>query len=157
MHPNTALITTFYEGFQNRDHNAMAICYHDAVHFSDPVFVDLRGKQVKAMWHMLCERGSDLQVEFSNVVADDTSGSAHWEATYTFSGRSVHNAIEASFVMRDGLISDHRDVFNLWKWSRMATGLPGTLLGWSAFGQEKIRSTAMSGLQRFIGDHPEYA
>jgi hypothetical protein len=156
MHPNTDLITSFYEGFQKRDHSAMAACYHDAVHFSDPAFVDLNGNQVRAMWHMLCERGSDLRVEVSNVVADDTSASAHWEARYTFGGRPVHNVIEASFVVENGLITDHRDVFDLWKWSRMATGVPGTLLGWTSFGKGKVRSAAMSGLDRFVGDHPEY-
>ncbi len=74
MHPNTALITSFYEGFRQRDHRAMAACYHDAAHFSDPAFVDLNGNQVRAMWHMLCERGTDLQVEASNVEAEADGG-----------------------------------------------------------------------------------
>lgn len=157
MHSNTALITSFYEGFQQRDHAAMAACYQKTVHFSDPVFVDLAGNQVRAMWHMLCERGTDLDVEVSNIEAGDTSARAHWEARYTFGGRPVHNVIEASFVLEDGLIADHRDAFDLWKWTRMATGFPGTLLGWTSVGKGKVRSTAMGRLDRFIEDHPEYA
>jgi hypothetical protein len=157
MQPNTALISSFYEGFQRRDHEAMAACYSDAVHFSDPVFVDLAGNEAKAMWHMLCERGSDLEVEFSNIVATDGAASAHWEARYTFGGRRVHNVIEATFVIEDGLVTDHCDVFDLWKWSRMATGLQGTALGWTGFAKTKIRGSAMSRLHRFVADHPEYS
>ncbi|MGI9586328.1 MAG: nuclear transport factor 2 family protein [Acidimicrobiia bacterium] len=156
MHENAQLITSFYEGFQQRDHEAMARCYRDDVHFSDPVFVDLRGNQVKAMWHMLCASGTDLKVDFSDIVADDTTAGAHWEARYTFGGRFVHNVIEAKFVIQDGLVAEHRDTFDLWKWSRMAAGIPGTAFGWSSFAQNKVRSTAMSRLNRFIADHPEY-
>ena len=60
MHPNAALIEQFYQGFQKKDHAAMAACYHPDIHFSDPVFTDLKGFRAGAMWHMLTERGKDL-------------------------------------------------------------------------------------------------
>ena len=63
------LIEKFYTAFQKRDYDGMIACYHPDIHFSDPVFIDLHGKQAGAMWHMLCERGEDLQIVFSDVVA----------------------------------------------------------------------------------------
>jgi len=159
MNSNSDLITTFYEAFQRRDHAAMIACYHPSIHFSDPVFTDLRGNEAKAMWHMLCERGNDLEVTFRDVEADDDEGRAHWEARYTFSNdsRPVHNVVDASFVFENGLIVDHTDSFDLWRWTRMAIGPAGTALGWSGPFQNKVRATAMGGLRKFIGGHPEYA
>jgi ketosteroid isomerase-like protein len=142
------LITAFYEAFAKRDAEKMVACYADDVHFSDPVFTDLRGEHAKNMWRMLCERGKDLTVEFSNVKADGAKGSAHWEARYTFSvtGRSVHNVIDASFVFEGGKIKEHTDRFDLWRWAGMALGAKGKLLGWAPFVQGAIRKNAAKGL-----------
>jgi len=104
------------------------------------------------MWQMLCKRGKDLKIEFGNIHADDQKGSAHWEAWYTFSKskRRVHNIIEAKFVFQDGMISQHTDTFNLWKWSAMALGPLGAFLGWTPFVQAGIRKEARRGLDAFI-------
>ncbi|MCA9925167.1 MAG: nuclear transport factor 2 family protein [Anaerolineales bacterium] len=157
MNQHQQLIESFYAAFQQRDYANMIACYHDEVRFSDPVFTDLRGLQAKAMWHMLCERGQDLQVTFRDVTAAEQMGQAHWEATYTFStGRKVHNVVDASFVFRNGLIVEHRDSFDLWRWTRMALGPTGMLLGWSPFVQNKVRQTAVSSLQKFISQNAAY-
>lgn len=152
MHPNEALIQQFYSAFQRRDAAAMNACYHPDVEFSDAVFQGLKGDEARAMWSMLCARGKDLRVEFNQVKADDRTGSAHWEAYYTFSGsgRAVHNVIDASFEFKDGLIFRHKDTFDLWKWSSMALGPMGSLLGWSGFLQNKVRGTARKGLTDFM-------
>ena len=83
----------------------------------------------------------------------------HAEPIYTVgaSGRTVYNVIDARFRFRDGLIVDHRDAFDLWRWTRQALGLPGTLLGWTPMLQSKVRQTARGRLDRFIAKHPEYA
>ncbi len=151
MHPNAQLLQRFYEAFQRRDGETMAACYHPDAQFSDPVFTDLRGAQVGAMWRMLCGRARDLDVSFRDVQADAAQGSAHWEARYTFStGRRVHNRIEAAFEFRDGLILRHRDRFDLWRWTRMALGPLGVVLGWSPMVQGKVRRTARAGLDAFM-------
>jgi ketosteroid isomerase-like protein len=152
MHPNAALIRSFYTSFQARDADGMNACYHPAITFSDPVFGMLQGSQVTAMWRMLCERGRDLELAFDSIQADDEAGSAHWQARYTFSksGRRVHNIIAASFTFQDGMVIRHTDSFNLWKWSAMALGPPGTLLGWTPFVQSAIRRNARRGLELFI-------
>lgn len=152
MHPNEALIHRFYDAFAAGDHQTMAACYHERVVFSDPVFPRLEGREVGMMWRMLCERATDLQVEHSSVAADDARGSAHWDATYTFSGsgRKVLNRIDASFVFEGGMIIQHTDAFDFWRWSRMALGPMGVLLGWSGLVRNKVRAQAGHSLQRFL-------
>lgn len=151
MHPNAELLQRFYAAFARRDHAAMAACYHPQVHFTDPVF-DLHGWRAAAMWRMLCERGADLCVEFRDVRADGSRGSAHWEAWYSFSvtKRQVHNVIDAQFEFRDGLIVRHIDRFGFYRWSRQALGLPGLLLGWSPMLRNKVKTTGAAGLEAFI-------
>ena len=148
------LITSFYEAFSRRDAEGMVDCYGDDVRFSDPVFPDLRGERAKNMWRMLCQRGKDLEVTFRDVVVVGNTGSAHWEATYSFgpAKRRVHNAIEATFVLAGGKISEHIDRFDLWKWTGMALGLPGTLLGWSPIIQNAVRKKAARGLDDWMAE-----
>jgi ketosteroid isomerase-like protein len=149
---SAALLTRFYTAFQRRDAEVMGACYAPDIRFSDPVFIDLRGDRARAMWRMLCERGKDLKLTFSAVEADATRGSAHWEAWYTFTGtgRSVHNVIEATFTFADGLIATHTDRFDLYRWSRQALGMKGLLLGWTPFVQNAIRTQGMRGLDKFM-------
>ena len=120
MQAHTELIQRFYRAFQQRDAATMAGCYHSDVHFSDPAFPELRGSAVGAMWAMLCARGKDLRVDFSDIVAEGATGRARWDAYYTFSAtkRLVHNRIAAQFAFRDGKIVRHVDSFSFWRWSR---------------------------------------
>jgi ketosteroid isomerase-like protein len=156
MHPNAELITRFYTAFQQKDWQGMAACYHPNVVFNDSVFTDLRGKRAGQMWQMLCERGKDLRLEFKDVSADDTTGKAHWDAYYTFSrtGRNVHNSIDASFRFQDGLIIEHRDSFNFWRWSSQALGATGLLLGWTPFLQKKVQAQSMKTLDDYFANRP---
>ena len=126
----------------------MARCYTPDAFFSDPVFTSLRGAEVAAMWRMLCERATDLRITFGNVMATGETGSAHWEAWYTYSatGRPVHNVIEARFAFQNGLIARHEDRFDLWRWARQAQGVPGWLLEWAPPMQRAIRAKAAEAL-----------
>jgi ketosteroid isomerase-like protein len=151
-HPHRAVIERFYDAFSRRDAAGMAACYHPSVHFSDPAFPDLHGFRAGAMWQMLCARGKDLVIAYSNVTATPTEGAAHWDATYTFSAtkRKVVNRIDAAFEFRDGLIVRHVDTFDFWKWSKQALGAPGLLLGWTPFLKKKVQGQASKGLDLYI-------
>jgi len=129
----------------------MAGCYTPDARFSDPVFTALEGTQVAAMWRMLCQRATDLRITYRDVSAEGNSGSAHWEAWYTYSAthRPVHNVISATFTLRDGLIAEHRDRFDLYRWARQALGTPGVLLGWTPFMRRAIQRRAAQALARF--------
>ena len=54
----------------------MQNCYANKATFSDPVFHNLNAEQVRAMWEMLCLRDKDLEIEFKDVKANQTEGSA---------------------------------------------------------------------------------
>lgn len=149
---NEELISKFYTAFQSLDSDTMADCYHDNVEFTDPAFGTLKGERAKAMWEMLCQSSKDLSIEFSKVTANDATGSAHWDATYTFSktGRKVVNSIDARFEFSDGKIIKHVDHFNLHKWASQAMGLQGWLLGGTGFFKKKLQAQTNKLLDKFI-------
>src|SRR5919106_1595838 len=132
LHP-VSIIERFYTAFGECDGAAMSACYAPAAHFSDPVFPDLNGDEPGAMWRMLTSQATDLRIELLEHEADGDRGSARWRAHYTFSqtGRPVVNDVRASFRFADGLISDHRDEFDFYRWARQALGTAGLLLGWT--------------------------
>ena len=144
------LIERFYTAFAAGDVETMASCYHEDARFSDPVFPDLDGKdEVMKMWRTLVGRSDDINILLGDHAADDQRGTAHWTATYTFTttGRPVVNEIDAAMIFRDGLIVDHKDSFDFWKWSRQALGTPGLLLGWSPILKKKVRAQSAQLLQ----------
>ena len=151
-----ALINTFYEAFVKRDHDTMGNCYHADAKFQDEAFT-LQGKEIGAMWHMLCDRGKDLTLTFS-VSEQEDQVTAHWEPIYSFSqtGNKVHNIIDATFEFKDGKIYRHTDRFSFWRWSKQALGAPGLLLGWTPFLQNKVRQKARNGLDDFIAANEQY-
>lgn len=150
------LLEQFYRSFQGRDADAMLACYAPDVTFSDPVFGELRGSRARAMWKMLCAGASDLAIDFEVGPTDESAGSAHWVANYTFSAtkRKVRNDISARFTFRDGLIDVHRDSFDLWKWCAQALGPSGLLFGWAPPYRAAVRTRALARLDAFIEANP---
>ncbi|GGX29590.1 nuclear transport factor 2 family protein [Aquimarina muelleri] len=146
------LIEKFYTALNNRDAKTMISCYHDDVVFKDPAFGKLKGDKAKAMWQMLCKNAQNFKVEFSLIKANNHNGSAHWEAWYTFSktGKSVHNKIDAQFEFKDGKIIKHIDHFNLHKWASQALGWKGVLLGGTGFFKKKLIGQTNKMLDKFM-------
>lgn len=152
MNANEQLIHQFYTCFNNKDYKGMQACYADQATFSDAVFKNLNSNQVKAMWQMLILKGKDMRIEFSQISANEKTGKAHWDAYYTFSstGKKVINKIDASFEFENGKIVKHTDNFNFYTWAKQALGTTGLLLGWTGFLKNKIQTTAMANLQKFM-------
>jgi ketosteroid isomerase-like protein len=151
-------IVRFYEAFSRHDGDAMAACYAPDARFSDPVFKDLEGAQVGAMWQMLTTSGRDLQIQLVEHVTESDTGTAHWLADYTFSrtGRRVHNDVHATFrFAADGRIAEHRDSFNIYAWAKQALGPVGSLLGWAPPFQSSLRSGASATLANYMGGDPD--
>jgi ketosteroid isomerase-like protein len=143
MHKNEELIQKFYHAFQARDAETMGSLYHEDVKFSDPMFPDLKGRQVYGMWAMLIERLSpEGKIACLSATADEGSGKASWEAIYEFSQtkRLIHNKIQAEFRFQDGKIIEHKDRFSFWKWAWMAQGWKGLLFGWLPSVQKKAQA-----------------
>ena len=149
---NKRLIERFYDAFGRRDGEEMASCYALQARFSDPVFPGLKNDEPGAMWRMLTGRSDDLEVELLEHDADETSGTAHWRATYTFTqtGRPVENDVHARFVFSDGQIEQHEDDFSFFRWSRQALGAPGLLLGWTPILKSATRKKARASLDQFM-------
>lgn len=147
------IIKNFYTSFANGDYLGMVKHYHEDIIFQDPAFGELRGEKAGKMWEMLLSRkDSGLKVSFSNVQADDESGSADWKAVYAYGPqkRQVINQVQARFVFKNGKIVEHIDSFDIWKWSRQALGPIGSLMGWTPFMKRKIQSMANHRLDGFI-------
>lgn len=152
MNSNEILIVKFYSAFANGDAKTMIECYHPEVYFTDPVFGLLKKEQVSQMWTMLLSRSKgEIDIKFSDVWANNLSGSANWIATYNFTktNRRVVNKVTAQFIFKDGLIIKHTDTFDVWKWSKQAFGLTGHLIGWTGFFQKKINQEALLSLEKF--------
>src|SRR4051812_20611632 len=134
MDGNEQVISRFYSAFQQLDAFTMNNCYSTDAVFSDPVFGILQGREITAMWEMLCSNAKNFSLDFSAIqLLDQEYATCHWVARYTFSktGRPVVNNVKAYMRILDGKITEHTDKFDLWKWSRQALGIPGLLLGWS--------------------------
>lgn len=150
---DNSIIYPFYEAFQKKDANTMRSFYHKDATFEDPAFGKLHSAQVKSMWSMLIERGGkDFKLEFEITREDENSAEAVWQAWYVFSKtkRPVHNIIKASFKFKDGKIIEHIDQFNFWRWSRMALGVPGILLGWTPIIKNKVAAESLKMLSKFM-------
>jgi ketosteroid isomerase-like protein len=153
MHPNEKLIQDFYTAFNKRDFKTMGECYAEKATFTDEVFKNLNGQEVRGMWEMLCTNGKELTIKFSDVKASDTEGEAKWVANYLFSatGNKVENRVQAKFKFVNGKIVEHRDYFDFYKWSSQALGIMGKLMGWTSFIRNKIQTTARKNLVAFMG------
>lgn len=149
---NEQTLRDFYAAFARRDGDAMAAVYAPHATFSDPAFPGLKDGEPGAMWRMLTGRSTDLSVELRACHADETTGSAHWVATYTFgqTGRKVVNDVRSTFRFEDGLVVEQVDDFDFHRWAGQALGPPGKLLGGTAFFRKKVQRTARAGLDAFL-------
>lgn len=147
-------IEKFYTAFSKGDAAGMVECYDDNIVFTDPAFGTLKGDRAKAMWQMLLSnKDSAVTVTFDVLESSASHGKVNWEAKYLFgpSKRKVHNKITATLKLKDGKIVEHTDEFNRWRWSRMALGFKGLLLGWTPIVAKAVNKTANSKLDKFIG------
>lgn len=153
MDINIAAVQKFYSSFQQLDYQGMASCYTDDIVFSDPAFGLLRGDEVRSMWKMLCTRAKNFSLQYQNITTDDNEYyTCEWTAKYTFSrtNRTVINKCKAYMRLKDGVIIEHSDGFNYYKWVRQALGLPGLLFGWTGFMHNRVVKSARKELEKFI-------
>lgn len=138
---NKDIIHQFYLAFAQGDADGMVKHYSDDIKFKDPAFGELQGEDAMNMWRMLIRNGKGgIRIIFSDVEANEKTGSASWTAKYVFSrtGRTVVNKITAQFEFQNGKIITHTDHFDLWMWSRQALGWKGYLFGRTSFMKKKI-------------------
>ncbi len=152
MQENIDLVNSFYEAFSNKDGHKMADMYADDATFEDSVFGYLTSMQTKAMWKMLTSRSQDLKISWSPPVEKNGLVETTWTARYSFgpSKRKVVNIIEAKITIANGKITQHKDRFSFYRWSRQALGPVGWLLGWTPYLQAKVQKSALKGLKDYM-------
>jgi len=156
MSEYTDLVNKFYTAFADLDSDAMRACYHKDLVFEDPAFGEMDYENTCLMWKMLCDSQRDQNFAISTNDLREEGGLVKiiWEPKYKFrTGRQVHNIIYASFKFKDGLILYHRDHFNLYRWSRMALGFQGVLIGWTPFFKKGLRKQTHKMLSKYKSKH----
>jgi ketosteroid isomerase-like protein len=149
---NKELIEKFYSAFQQLDYTSMQECYCESTLFNDPVFGLLQNGEPQLMWEMLCKRAKNFTLTFSNIdLIDEEYATCSWTANYIFAatGKTVKNPVKAYLRIKDGLIIEHTDRFNIYNWSKQAFGIKGYFLGWTHFFAKKIRKQALLGLEKY--------
>lgn len=150
---NKDVIERFYTSFQQLNAADMNACYSDDIIFSDPVFMILRGEEVKSMWEMLCKNAKEFSLTFSDIeLLDEEYATCKWQATYLFSatGRRVVNNIKAYMKLKDGKIVEHSDAFRLSTWIGKALGWKGMLFGWTGFMKKAVQNKARRNLLKYM-------
>lgn len=153
MDKNIHVIEKFYNAFQQLDSDTMNSCYAEDIVFSDPAFGLLQAEEARAMWRMLCSRAKDFSLEYKNIQSDDGEYyTCEWTATYLFSktNRRVVNRCKAYMRLKDGVIMEHSDAFNFYRWCRQALGMPGILFGWTRFIQRRVNKSCRKQLEAFM-------
>lgn len=159
MEENVKLIRKFYDSFAKKDVDGMLSCYDENVSFQDPAFGPLAAEDTFSMWRMLLSKEGSLTITYHGEWADRESGGANWEAQYEFGSKKnkVHNKISARFTFDEGRITTHIDSFSFWKWSSMALGLPGVLLGWTPLLKNKVRQRVRKKLEAFKSQNKSHS
>lgn len=153
MESNKALLEKFYTAFQKLDYQTMNDCYSEDIVFSDPVFMVLKGDEVRSMWEMLCRNAKDFSLTYSTIqMLDEEYATCNWIATYTFSktGKKVVNKIKAYMKFYEGRIIEHSDAFRLSTWIGQALGWKGVLFGWTGFMKRAVQKNARKSLMKFM-------
>jgi ketosteroid isomerase-like protein len=153
MNNNKQTIERFYTAFQQLDYKAMQQCYSDDIIFSDPVFLLLKGEEVRTMWEMLCKNARDFSLSFSDIeLIDEEYATCSWVASYTFSktGNKVVNNVKAFMKLKAGKNIEHSDGFRLSTWAAQALGWKGVLFGWTGFMKRGIQKNARKNLAYYM-------
>ena len=153
MDQHKEIIDRFYSAFARKDYETMTSCYGEDIVFSDPVFLVLKGEEVKSMWEMLCRNARDFSLEYGEIeILDEEYATCRWVATYTFSktGNRVVNRIKAYMKFKEGKIVEHSDAFRLSTWIGQALGWKGKLFGWTGFMKRAVQKNARKNLQLFM-------
>lgn len=118
-----AVARRFYDAFCAHRKKDMAALYAEDVSFKDAVFSYDDRAGTMGMWRKLLGNPDKaaFRYTFDRVEGDVAIGT--WVADYESLGRPVRNVIESRLTVRDGLIVQHRDDFDLGRWMRQALPL----------------------------------
>ena len=151
MNQNEATIHRFFTAYQNKEYTTMQNCYSEDAVYNNPIYGLNDTEHVKAMWEMICKTNKEESLHFENIeLLDHEYATCDWSLVYYYTNRRINNKIKSYLRLENGLIIEHTDAFDLYKWTRMAFGLTGSLIGWSNFFQKRIQKSTRKKLSEFI-------
>ena len=131
------IVNRFFEFYKVHDYEGMHSCLDENVKFSDFAF-DIRGKEVKAMWHWFCvpylKREEPVDVtKFEILRSEGDIVEAKYRVSYLYGDkqRPVIYFINSRFVVQNDKIVAQEDTFSnisVSEFADMALGFPSQLL-----------------------------
>jgi|AntRauTorcE11898_2_1112593.scaffolds.fasta_scaffold21693_2 hypothetical protein len=152
--PFTEIPKKLYQALNDRDYKSMWKLYAMDATFSDPAYGSLKGDEIKAMWHQICVRNTDLEAEILSVTQNDAQTISYsWKASYTHAmyNGEIENVINGEITVdKNGNILSQHETYSLWKWFSMAIGIAGKLLGWRTSMRENLQRSVRKSLDDFM-------
>jgi limonene-1,2-epoxide hydrolase len=123
----THTANAFYAAFAQRDTGSMRSFYAPGVRFHDPLFGLLTGAdEVMTMWTSIMPKANPFQITptpaGTPTLRSDGAWEVHvvWDAVYGLGSARIHNHSNSTLVIADGHIIEHRDVWDLDRWTAQA-------------------------------------
>lgn len=159
---NADIVSVFLRHYQKHEFEAMHDCLDENVKFSDFAF-DIKGKEVKAMWHWFCvpylERKKPIDVpEFEVVKSEDDVVLAKYQVSYLYGEkqRPVDYCINARFKLQNSKIVEQEDTFSnisQFDFAKMAFASPFLqLLALTPLFRPVVKEKATKKLSQFMND-----
>lgn len=142
----------FYDAFSVANIDVLKQLYDKKLIFNDNIFVNLDYNETISMWSSLLVGNKNMSIKYEIKKYSEKYVEVEWIADYLFTStnRNVKNIILAKMEIDQGKIINHKDNFDFYKWSQMAFGITGVLIGWTSFFKNKVRTEAYNklGLQK---------
>ena len=142
----------FYDAFSAANIEVLKQLYDKKLIFNDNIFVNLDYNETISMWSSLLVGNKNMSIKYEIKKYSEKYVEVEWIADYLFTStnRNVKNIILAKMEIDQGKIINHTDNFDFYKWSQMAFGITGVLIGWTSFFKNKVRTEAYNklGLQK---------
>ncbi len=142
----------FYDAFSAANIDVLKQLYDKKLIFNDNIFVNLDYNETISMWSSLLVGNKNMSIKYEIKKYSEKYVEVEWIADYLFTStnRNVKNIILAKMEIDQGKIINHTDNFDFYKWSQMAFGITGVLIGWTSFFKNKVRTEAYNklGLQK---------
>ena len=142
----------FYDAFSAANIDVLKQLYDKKLRYNDNIFVNLDYNETISMWSSLLVGNKNMSIKYEIKKYSEKYVEVEWIADYLFTStnRNVKNIILAKMEIDQGKIINHTDNFDFYKWSQMAFGITGVLIGWTSFFKNKVRTEAYNklGLQK---------
>ena len=142
----------FYDAFSVANIDVLKQLYDKKLIFNDNIFVNLDYNETISMWSSLLVGNKNMSIKYEIKKYSEKYVEVEWIADYLFTStnRNVKNIILAKMEIDQGKIINHTDNFDFYKWSQMAFGITGVLIGWTSFFKNKVRTETYNklGLQK---------